>query len=100
MAEDRIFGVMIESHLNEGRQDVVPGKELSYGRTLPTPAWAGRLRGPDRIAGWQPLGRAVCRLHEIWGQSKIIIIVVDDGNRNNFTLTPQFPATNSSYDAK
>jgi 3-deoxy-7-phosphoheptulonate synthase len=27
----RIFGVMIESHLNPGRQDLVPGKPLAYG---------------------------------------------------------------------
>jgi 3-deoxy-7-phosphoheptulonate synthase len=29
--EDRIFGVMIESHLKEGRQDLTPGKPLEYG---------------------------------------------------------------------
>ncbi len=29
--ERRISGVMIESHLNEGRQDIVPGQELAYG---------------------------------------------------------------------
>lgn len=29
--DERIFGVMIESHLNEGRQDLVPGKPLAYG---------------------------------------------------------------------
>jgi 3-deoxy-7-phosphoheptulonate synthase len=27
----RILGVMIESHLNEGRQDIVPGQPLQYG---------------------------------------------------------------------
>ena len=27
----RIMGVMIESHLNEGRQDIVPGKPLKHG---------------------------------------------------------------------
>lgn len=27
----RITGVMIESHLNEGRQDIIPGKPLVYG---------------------------------------------------------------------
>ena len=32
--EDRIFGVMIESHLNEGRQDVVDGQELEYGKSI------------------------------------------------------------------
>ena len=29
--EERIFGVMIESHLKEGRQDLTPGKLLEYG---------------------------------------------------------------------
>lgn len=29
-----IFGVMIESHLVEGRQDIQPGKELNYGQSI------------------------------------------------------------------
>lgn len=32
--EQRIVGVMIESHLNEGRQDLVPGKPLAYGVSI------------------------------------------------------------------
>jgi len=32
--EDRIFGVMVESHLKAGRQDLVPGKELVYGQSI------------------------------------------------------------------
>jgi len=32
--EQRIMGVMIESHLVEGRQDVVPGKELVFGQSI------------------------------------------------------------------
>ena len=32
--EDRIIGVMIESHLKEGRQDLVPGKTLEYGKSI------------------------------------------------------------------
>jgi 3-deoxy-7-phosphoheptulonate synthase len=32
--DNRIFGVMIESHLVEGRQDVIPGKELVYGQSI------------------------------------------------------------------
>ena len=32
--EDRIFGVMIESHLNEGRQDPHPDKPLAYGVSI------------------------------------------------------------------
>ena len=32
--EYRIFGVMIESHLQEGRQDVLPGQPLVYGQSI------------------------------------------------------------------
>jgi 3-deoxy-7-phosphoheptulonate synthase len=32
--EDRIFGVMIESYLNEGRQDPHPGKPLAHGVSI------------------------------------------------------------------
>jgi 3-deoxy-7-phosphoheptulonate synthase len=32
--EDRIFGIMAESHLKAGRQDLVPGKELVYGQSI------------------------------------------------------------------
>lgn len=32
--DERIMGLMIESHLIEGRQDVIPGKELTYGQSI------------------------------------------------------------------
>jgi 3-deoxy-7-phosphoheptulonate synthase len=32
--DDRIVGVMVESHLVGGRQDLVPGKELVYGQSV------------------------------------------------------------------
>jgi len=32
--DERIMGVMIESHLKEGRQDLVPGKPLEYGQSI------------------------------------------------------------------
>ncbi len=32
--DTRIIGAMIESHLQEGRQDVVAGKELEYGKSI------------------------------------------------------------------
>jgi len=35
--DDRIFGVMIESHLNAGRQDLVPGQPLQYGVSITDP---------------------------------------------------------------
>jgi 3-deoxy-7-phosphoheptulonate synthase len=31
---DRIFGVMLESHLVEGRQDYVPGRPAVYGQSI------------------------------------------------------------------
>ncbi len=40
--DDRIFGVMIESHLVEGRQDIVPGKQLVYGQSI-----------TDACLGWE-----------------------------------------------
>jgi 3-deoxy-7-phosphoheptulonate synthase len=35
--DERIFGVMVESHLKAGRQDLVPGKELVYGVSITDP---------------------------------------------------------------
>jgi len=32
--DERIFGVMAESHLNAGRQDLIPGKPLAYGQSI------------------------------------------------------------------
>jgi len=32
--DDRIFGVMVESHLKAGRQDLVPDKPLVYGQSI------------------------------------------------------------------
>jgi 3-deoxy-7-phosphoheptulonate synthase len=32
--DDRIFGMMLESHLNPGRQDLVPGQPLQYGVSI------------------------------------------------------------------
>jgi len=40
--DDRIMGVMIESHLKEGRQDLLPGKELTYGQSI-----------TDACIGWE-----------------------------------------------
>jgi 3-deoxy-7-phosphoheptulonate synthase len=40
--DERIFGVMIESHLKAGRQDLVPGKELVYGQSI-----------TDACVGWE-----------------------------------------------
>ncbi len=44
--EDRIFGVMVESHLVAGRQDLVPGKDLVYGQSI-----------TDACLGWDDSAR-------------------------------------------
>jgi 3-deoxy-7-phosphoheptulonate synthase len=61
--ERRIVGVMIESHLSEGRQDIVPGQPLCYGvsvtdacisfdQTIPVlEALAGSVRARRAAAG-------------------------------------------------
>ena len=40
--EDRIMGVMVESHLVEGRQDLVPAQKLEYGKSV-----------TDACLGWE-----------------------------------------------
>ena len=40
--DDRIFGVMVESHLKPGRQDLLPGKPLEYGLSI-----------TDACLGWE-----------------------------------------------
>jgi 3-deoxy-7-phosphoheptulonate synthase len=40
--DNRIIGAMIESHLQEGRQDLEPGKELTYGQSI-----------TDACIGWE-----------------------------------------------
>ncbi len=50
--EDRIIGVMVESHLVEGRQDLVPGKALEYGKSVTDACigWEDSLRVLDTLA--------------------------------------------------
>ncbi len=40
--DDRIFGIMVESHLKPGRQDLLPGKPLEYGVSI-----------TDACLGWE-----------------------------------------------
>jgi len=40
--EDRVIGLMVESHLKAGRQDLVPGKALAYGQSI-----------TDACIGWE-----------------------------------------------
>jgi len=53
--EARIVGLMIESHLVEGRQDLVPGKPLTFGQSI-TDACLG---WDDSFAALETLAAAV-----------------------------------------
>jgi 3-deoxy-7-phosphoheptulonate synthase len=48
----RIMGVMIESHINAGRQDLVAGKPLEYGLSITDPClgWADTVELLDTLA--------------------------------------------------
>jgi len=50
--ESRIVGVMIESHLVSGRQDLVPGKPLAYGQSITDAClgWDDSVKLLDRLA--------------------------------------------------
>ena len=52
IGEDRIFGVMIESHLNEGRQDHQPGQPLAHGVSVTDAClgWADTVTVLDQLA--------------------------------------------------
>jgi 3-deoxy-7-phosphoheptulonate synthase len=51
--ESRIIGVMVESHLNAGRQDLVPGQALAYGQSI-----------TDGCIGWETSVAVLERLAE------------------------------------
>jgi len=50
--DQRIFGVMVESHLVGGRQDLVPGKELTYGQSITDGCidWDGSVKILENLA--------------------------------------------------
>jgi 3-deoxy-7-phosphoheptulonate synthase len=50
--EGRIMGVMVESHLRAGRQDLVPGRELTYGQSITDACidWETSVRVLDDLA--------------------------------------------------
>jgi 3-deoxy-7-phosphoheptulonate synthase len=58
--ETRIIGVMIESHLNPGRQDLVPGKPLEYGVSI-----------TDACLGWDETRELLDRLAAAVRQRRI-----------------------------
>jgi 3-deoxy-7-phosphoheptulonate synthase len=50
--EDRIVGVMVESHLVEGRQDILPDKPLTYGQSVTDACinWDDSVKVLDQLA--------------------------------------------------
>ena len=50
--DTRIVGAMVESHLVEGRQDLVTGKPLTYGQSITDPClgWEDSVQLLDRLA--------------------------------------------------
>lgn len=58
--DSRIFGVMIESHLKAGRQDLAPGKELIYGMSI-----------TDACIGWEESDALLQELAEAVAQRRI-----------------------------
>jgi 3-deoxy-7-phosphoheptulonate synthase len=62
--DDRIIGVMIESNLKPGRQDLLPGRELVYGQSITDACigWEDSVRLLDELAEAVKLRR---REHEI-----------------------------------
>ena len=55
--ERRIVGVMVESHLVEGRQDLVKGQPLRFGQSITDPC----LGWDDSVAVLEALASAVRR---------------------------------------
>jgi 3-deoxy-7-phosphoheptulonate synthase len=51
--DERIVGVMVESHLEAGRQDLVPGRALEYGKSI-----------TDACLGWEESVRVLELLAE------------------------------------
>jgi 3-deoxy-7-phosphoheptulonate synthase len=60
--EDRIFGVMIESHLKEGRQDLRPGIALDHGVSI-----------TDACLGWEDSVMALEILAEAVRQRRLAL---------------------------
>jgi 3-deoxy-7-phosphoheptulonate synthase len=58
--EARIFGVMCESHLKAGRQDLVPGKDLAYGVSI-----------TDGCIGWDDSRKVLAVLAEAVSRRRI-----------------------------
>jgi 3-deoxy-7-phosphoheptulonate synthase len=60
--DDRICGVMIESHINPGRQDLVAGQPLAYGVSI-----------TDACIGWDTTVEVLHALADAVGQRRLRI---------------------------
>ena len=60
--DERIVGVMVESHLNPGRQDLVPGKALEYGVSI-----------TDACIGWDDTVKVLDALAEGVRQRRVAL---------------------------
>jgi 3-deoxy-7-phosphoheptulonate synthase len=60
--DDRIVAVMVESHLQEGRQDLVAGKPLEYGRSI-----------TDACLGWEDSVRVLDVLAEAVRKRRVVL---------------------------
>src|SRR5262245_17907359 len=58
--DSRIFGIMLESHLKAGRQDLIPGKELVYGQSI-----------TDACLGWEDTRALIDALAEAVRQRRV-----------------------------
>ncbi len=63
----RIFGVMIESHLNPGRQDLVPGKPLAHGVSV-----------TDACIGWEATELVLRELAESVRARRLVMRAEDE----------------------
>ena len=68
--DDRIFGVMVESNLVAGRQDLVPGQELVYGQSITD----GCIDWDDSLAVLDRLAKAVRVRRQLASQSANALI--------------------------
>jgi len=59
--DGRIFGVMVESHLNPGRQDLLPGKPLTHGLSI-----------TDACIGWDDTDPLLRELAEAVRQRRLV----------------------------
>jgi 3-deoxy-7-phosphoheptulonate synthase len=67
--DGRLIGVMIESHLLEGRQDLVSGKALTFGQSITDPC----LGWEDSVKLLAGLAEAVVRRREVSARQAAVI---------------------------